>query len=88
MREKQSLRDRAIDSAKRVYGIDGEIEIDQDTAEVNTCLDGSVWVQAWVYVPRDEIGLDLEADAEDGGDEAVVDPAFTQNEDEDDDWAV
>ena len=56
--EKKLLRAYA-DAAKRLYHDEGSVEID-DGAEVSKGSDEGAYVQAWVWVPADEIDLDTD----------------------------
>lgn len=41
---------QAIDTAREVWAVDGEIEIDDDT-QVSVGEDG-IWVQGWLFIPH------------------------------------
>lgn len=44
------------EAANKIYGSEGEVEIDDD-ADVSEGLDGGAYVEAWVWVPYDAVGI-------------------------------
>ena len=44
-----------IAAARRLYGRDGEVEIDDDAQASRAEGEGGCYVSAWVWVPDDEV---------------------------------
>ena len=54
-----------IQAAARIYGKDGECEIDECAAVVSEGGDDGAYVSAWVWVYNDDAGLPSNTDEED-----------------------
>jgi hypothetical protein len=50
----EKKREQYVEAARRLYEREGEYEID-DNAEVSYGDDPGAYVQAWVWVPREEV---------------------------------
>jgi len=56
----RSIRDRYRDAAKRHYHEEGEIEIDAN-AEVSQGSTNGAYVQAWIWIGKEELDSDGDA---------------------------